>query len=76
MQSKYGVAKAAIEYAAEAAQANTLDCADVHEALLVSLIQTLKESKGASYLVPLLRYEIDVLDSSGQFDIARGGGHS
>ena len=76
MPTKYGIARDVVNYATDQATENNMAAEDLHEALLISLIQALKDSKGVPYLVPLLRYEIDSLDSGGNFDIARGGGHS
>jgi hypothetical protein len=74
--SKYGLAKQVILDLESAAQAAGIDTEEAEEALLVSLVQTLKASLGADYVRGTLQYELDSLGSGGVHEIARGGGHS
>lgn len=74
--SKYGLAKRVIRDLDGQASTMSIDCMDAQEALLVSLVQTLKEGKGSEHIRGILRYELDSLGSGGMYEIQRGGGHS
>ena len=74
--SKYGLAKQVILDLEATAQGAGIDAEEVQEALLVSLVQTLKDSRGADYVRGTLQYELDSLGNGGVHEIARGGGHS
>ncbi|NKC00038.1 MAG: hypothetical protein GKR90_16280 [Pseudomonadales bacterium] len=74
--SKYSLAKVTIDQLNQAANADGIGCTEAQEALLVSLVQTLKEEGGAPFVRGVLEYEIDSLGSGGEFEIQRGGGHS
>ncbi|MEM7097312.1 MAG: hypothetical protein AAF541_03560 [Pseudomonadota bacterium] len=76
MATKYGLAKAAIEALQREADVEQLDPADVQEALMVTLIQAMKDSRGSGWLKQFLQYEVDMLGSGGVHDVPRGGGHS
>ncbi len=76
MTSKYALAKDTLASMDERAGGAGLDTADVQEAMLVTLVQALKEARGPDYLRGVLQYEIDSLGSGGVYEIARGGGHS
>ena len=74
--SKYGLAKQIIRSLESEANSVGIDFIDAQEALLVSLVQTIKEASGANHIRGLLQYELDSLGSGGVHEIARGGGHS
>jgi hypothetical protein len=74
--SKYGLAKAAIEKLDAAAKDDNIDVVDAQEALVVSLVQTLKELGGVEFVRGVLKYELESLGSGGLYEIQRGGGHS
>ena len=74
--SKYSLAKQVILDLEATAQGAGIEAEEVQEALLVSLVQTLKDSRGADYVRGTLQYELDSLGSGGVHEIARGGGHS
>ena len=74
--SKYSLAKQVILDLEATAQGAGIEAEEVQEALLVSLVQTLKDSRGANYVRGTLQYELDSLGSGGVHEIARGGGHS
>lgn len=71
MASKYGLAKDAIAQLNDAAASSGIDAADAQEALLISLVQTLKELRGADNLRGVLQYEVDSLGSGGVHEIQR-----
>ena len=74
--SKYGLAKRVIRDLDGMAEAISIDRDDAQEALLISLVQTLKESRGVEHIRGILRYELDSLGSGSVYEIQRGGGHS
>ena len=74
--SKYGLAKRVIRDLDGQAKMMAIESMDAQEALLISLVQTLKEGRGADHIRGILRYELDSLGSSGMYEIQRGGGHS
>lgn len=74
--SKYSLAKQVILDLEATAQGAGIEAEEVQVALLVSLVQTLKDSRGADYVRGTLQYELDSLGSGGVHEIARGGGHS
>lgn len=74
--SKYSIAKEAIQNLDSEAEANSIDPVDAQEAMLVSLVQTMKEKLGPAHVRGILQYEIDSLGSGGVYEIQRGGGHS
>ena len=76
MTSKYALAKDTLASMGDNAEAVSLDAVDVQEAMIVTLVQTLKETRGPDYVRGLLQYEIDSLGSGGVFEVARGMGHS
>ena len=76
MTSKYALAKETLAGMGKCAEQSTLDPVDVQEAMFITLVQTLKETRGRDYVRGLLKYEIDSLGSGGVYEIARGGGHS
>ena len=76
MTSKYGLANESIANLGDAAVAANIDTGDVQEAMLVSLVQSLKQARGADYLRGVLQYEIDMLGSGSLHEIPRGLGHS
>ena len=76
MATKYGLAKIAIENLDAEADANGIDPGDAQEALMVTLIQAMKDSRGSGWLKQFLQYEVDMLGSGGVHDVPRGGGHS
>ena len=76
MTTKYGLAKELIAILDKRARDEALNTEDAEEALLVSIIQSLKGHKGVEYLRGILQYEIDSLGSGGVYEIQRGGGHS
>ena len=69
--SKYSLAKTVIEQLADASADEGVEVADAQEALLISLVQELKQSRGPEYLKSLLQYEVDSLGSGGQYEIQR-----
>ncbi len=71
MTSKYQIAKEIIEQAGAQASSAGLDASDVHEAMLISLVQSLKASRGADNLRGVLQYEIDSLGSGSVYEIQR-----
>ncbi len=71
MTTKYGLAKDLIEACIAQADAAGIDPGDAQEALLISLIQTLKELRGPSALKSVLQYELDSLGSGGVHEIQR-----
>ena len=71
MTSKYGLAKEVIEQLHNRAGEVGIDEADAQEALLISLVQSLKELKGAEYMKSILQYEVDSLGSGGVHEIQR-----
>ena len=71
MTSKYGLAKEVIEQLHNRAGEAGIDEADAQEALLISLVQSLKELKGADYMKSILQYEVDSLGSGGVHEIQR-----
>ena len=74
--SKYAVAKDVLTHTVSLADSAGLDPVDVQEALLILLVQALKEGRGAEYMRGILQYEADSLGSGGVHDLPRGGGHS
>ena len=74
--SKYALAKTAVQDLDQVAAQNNIDAQEAHEALLVTLVQVLKEDAGAAHVRGFLQYELDTLGSGGLHDITRGGGHS
>ena len=76
MTSKYGLANESIEQLNCAAGSANIDSSDVQEAMLVTLVQSLKHARGADYLRSFLQYEIDMLGSGSLHEIPRGLGHS
>ncbi len=76
MTTKYGLAKEALQWLADNAGEVPVTVDEAEEALLISLIQNMKENRGRDYLRGVLQYEIDSLGSGGVYEIARGGGHS
>ena len=76
MTSKYALAKAAIAELNEQAAAAGIEPDDAQEALMISVIQSLKSARGGPALKGLLQYEMDNLGSGGLHDLPRGGGHS
>lgn len=74
--SKYGLAKRVIRDLEGQAKTMAIDGMDAQEALLISLVQTLKEGRGVEHIRGILRYEIDSLGSGGLYEVQRGGGHS
>ena len=76
MTSKYGLANESIETLNAAASSANIDCGDVQEAMLVTLVQALKQERGVDYLRSFLQYEIDMLGSGSLHEIPRGIGHS
>lgn len=74
--SKYGLAKRAIRELDNQAKNMAIDANDAQEALLVSLVQTIKESRGTQHIRGILRYELDSLGTGDMYEIQRGGGHS
>ena len=71
MASKYGLAKDAITQLNDAAASAGIDPADAQEAMLISLVQSLKELRGADTLRGVLQYEVDSLGSGGVHEIQR-----
>ena len=71
MTSKYGLAKEVIEQLHNRAGEAGIDEADAQEALLISLVQSLKELKGSDYMKSILQYEVDSLGSGGVHEIQR-----
>jgi len=76
MTSKYSLAKEGIADITKRAMDVSIDPAEAQEALIVSLVQTLKETNGADYVRGVLQYEVECLGSGGVFEIQRGSGHS
>ena len=74
--SKYTLAADTIQHLAKRASPLAIDSVDAQEALLFSLIQTLREENGSKYVKDILQYEIDSLGSSDLYEIQRGLGHS
>ena len=56
--SKYSLAKDVLEQLAGTSSAEGVDVADAQEALLITLIQAMKETRGSDYLKGLLQYEV------------------
>lgn len=69
--SKYALAKALIEELAQRSGEAGLEPNDVEEALLISLVQSLKARRGASEVRSILQYEIDSLGSGDVYEIQR-----
>lgn len=69
--SKYGLAKELIETLAARAREAGLDPGDVEEAMLISLVQSLKAARGAADVRSILQYEIDSLGSGDVYEIQR-----
>lgn len=76
MTSKYGLAKELLTNLSRRAEQCALTVSDAEEALLISVIQSMKSDRGDAYLRGILQYEIDSLGSGGVYEIQRGGGHS
>lgn len=74
--SKYKLSEKIISDLEPAARRIGIDSEDVQEALLVSLVQALRASRGSDYVRGFLQYELDSLGGGGVHEIARGGGHS
>ncbi len=74
--SKYALAKETITSLVTSASAQGIDAVEAQEALVVSLVQALKEHNGADNVRSLLQYEIDNLGSGNVYDVPRGAGHS
>ena len=74
--SKYSLAKALISELDGKAEGEGVEPSEAQEALLISLVQNLKDNRGVDYIRSILQYEIDSLGSGGQFEIQRGMGHS
>ena len=74
--SKYSLAKELIAELSGKAEQSSVDPDEAHEALLISLVQQMKDDRGVDYIRSILQYEIDSLGSGGTFEIQRGGGHS
>ena len=74
--SKYSLAKETILGLNERATPLSIEPKDAQEALLISLVQSLRDAQGPEYVRGILQYEVDNLGSAGLFDIQRGGGHS
>ena len=71
MISKYGLAKETLEALKAASAENNIAEDDAQEALLITLIQSLKEHRGADNLRGILQYEVDSLGSGGVHEIQR-----
>jgi len=71
MTTKYGLAKDLIEACNAQSDAAGIDPGDAQEALLISLIQTLKALRGPIALKSVLQYEVDSLGSGGVHEIQR-----
>ena len=76
MMSKYALAKSTIQSLSETAQTQGIEVIEAKEAMMISLVQDLKDCRGAEFIRTLLQYEIDNLNSGGNFDIVRGMSHS
>ncbi len=69
--SKYSVAKESIAAAIEAGKGESLEPADVLEALIVSSVEEMKSHKDRAYIKGFLQYELDSLGSGGTYEIQR-----
>ena len=71
MISKYGLANETLEALKAASAENNIAEDDAQEALLITIIQSLKELRGAENLRGILQYEVDSLGSGGVHEIQR-----
>ncbi len=69
--SKYGLARELIEELGRRSRDAGLDPDDVEEALLISLVQSLKARRGSADVRSVLQYEIDSLGSGDVYEIQR-----
>ena len=69
--SKYAIAQSLLDGAAEQAQADGIELADVVEAMLVLAIQELAKSRGGDHARNFLEYEMSSIRGGGVTDIQR-----
>ena len=65
------MAKEVLAVTAEQSESAGLELEDVQEALLILLVQELKERKGAGNTKSILQYEVDSLGSGGVHEVQR-----
>lgn len=76
MTSRYAIASDALAWLDGHADDNGIARDDAHEALFISVVQSLIEARGAPMVRDLLQVELDTVGNGGVHEIARGGGHS